>query len=144
MVAQSKLQRKQEAASPHAHAVSVSETPHLILQIGDAARSKMLAVPLKERLMLGRGGVEDETSPYLDLSPYNAGSQGVSRIHAAFIYQDDVLSVEDLNSTNGTRINGFTIVPQRSYRLRNGDELEFGSFRVCVRRIQGTSGRRTP
>lgn len=142
MVAQSRFQRKQEPSAPFVPAASVSDAPHLVLQIGAAARARTLVIPLQERLVLGRGGAEEDTAPYLDLSSYDAGAQGVSRHHAAFHYQDGVLSVEDLRSTNGTRINGFTLIVGRSYRLRNGDELEFGSFRVCVRLIQSSAPRR--
>jgi len=42
------------------------------------------------------------------------------------------LSVEDLNSTNGTRINGYKLDAGRAYRLRNGDELELGRLRLVV------------
>lgn len=86
---------------------------------------------------MGRGGGEDAPTD-VDFSPYGADTQGMSRQHAAFVYENEILYIQDLGSTNGTRINGFTIQPNRNYRLRNGDELEFGSFRVMVRVTQST------
>ena len=117
----------------------------LILQVGEAAASSTLSVPLKERLVVGRGGAGEGETPDLDFSAFNAAAQGMSRYHAVFTYREDALYIEDLNSTNGTRINGKTIQPEQSIRLRNGDELEFGSFRVSVRvvRIPLTPGGRT-
>jgi pSer/pThr/pTyr-binding forkhead associated (FHA) protein len=108
----------------------------LILQVGDAAHSRTLSIPIKDRMIVGRGGGSEDEMPDLDFSAFEAAAQGMSRNHAALTYHDDALYVEDMNSTNGTRINGFTIPPERSYRLRNGDELEFGSFRVSVRVVR--------
>src|SRR5690606_8040686 len=111
----------------------MESTMRLVLQIGDASQARTMSVPIQERIVVGRGGAGDGEAPDLDFSPFNAASLGMSRHHAVFTYRDDTLYIEDLNSTNGTRINGYTIPPQRSYRLRNGDELEFGSLRVSVR-----------
>lgn len=47
----------------------------------------------------------------------------VSRRHAAFVRRGDDWWVVDLDSTNGTRVNGATTVEQR---LRAGDRVEFG------------------
>jgi pSer/pThr/pTyr-binding forkhead associated (FHA) protein len=115
----------------------------LIIQVGDPSQAKTLSIPIQDRMVVGRGGGEDD-SPDIDFSAFGAGVLGMSRHHAVFSYLDDALYIEDLNSTNGTRINGFTIPPERTYRLRNGDELEFGSFRVSVRivRLPQTSGGR--
>jgi pSer/pThr/pTyr-binding forkhead associated (FHA) protein len=41
----------------------------------------------------------------------------------------------DLDSTNGTWINGLYLQPGMKYRLRNGDVIDFGSLRVLVRVI---------
>ncbi len=47
----------------------------------------------------------------------------VSRRHARLVYQDGSWWIEDLQTTNGTRING---VPIRRERLRDGDEITVG------------------
>ncbi len=47
----------------------------------------------------------------------------VSRRHAAFIRMDDGWAIEDLDSTNGTLLNGTTI--ERA-RLHDGDVIEIG------------------
>ena len=86
-----------------------------------------------DRVVVGRA---DDTGPAdlgLDLSPYGAAQSGVSRQHAAFSYPDGMVHIEDLKTTNGTRINGFQLSSERTYRLRDGDELEFGRARVVVR-----------
>jgi hypothetical protein len=105
----------------------------LMLQIGEAAHSRMLIVPLKEHMVLGCSGHGLGEMPDLDFSAFNAAALGMSPCHAAFSFRDDLLFIEDLNSAEGTRINGLMIPTQRRYRLRNGDELEFGRFRMSVR-----------
>jgi pSer/pThr/pTyr-binding forkhead associated (FHA) protein len=106
----------------------------LVLQLSDKS-SQQLAVPLRERLVIGRAGGEEE-QPDIDFAAYGAQERGVSRLHAAFTYHDEQIYLEDMNSTNGTRINGFTIHPGKAYRLRNGDEIEFGSLRMMVRLVR--------
>ena len=104
----------------------------LQLQIEGEHRGN-LTLLVSDRVLVGRADEDDENSPGLDLAPYGGANKGVSRIHAAFGYEDGGVYVEDLNSTNGTRINGLALSPNQHYRLRDGDELEFGSARVIVR-----------
>ncbi|MEL6310133.1 MAG: FHA domain-containing protein [Chloroflexota bacterium] len=40
--------------------------------------------------------------------------------------------MEDLGSTNGTRINGFQLTADQKYRLRDGDEIEFARLRSDI------------
>ena len=108
-------------------------TVRLLLQVGDPERPRQVIVPLKPRMVIGCGGDADGVRPDLDFSAFNAAALGMSECHAAFLYRDDLLYIEDLNSPSGTRINGLTIPSERRYRLRNGDELEFGRFLMSVR-----------
>ncbi len=100
----------------------------LVLKIADS--DQMISIPVLERLVIGRGG--DAQIPDVDLATFNATKCGVSRVHGAFTYQDNTLFIEDLNSTNGTRINGYQIAPSQPVRLRNGDEIELGTLRFNV------------
>lgn len=56
----------------------------------------------------------------------------VSREHARFYVEDDALYVEDLASTNGTAINGRTLVARRGARLQAGDTVTLGSVTVTI------------
>lgn len=82
-------------------------------------------------LIIGRG--DDDNPIEIDVTPYDAFESGVSRQHAALLWEDDGLFVVDLGSKNGTRINGFNLEAHRPYRLRNGDEIELGRLRTIVR-----------
>jgi pSer/pThr/pTyr-binding forkhead associated (FHA) protein len=103
----------------------------VVLHIGER-NPRTVSVAITGTLIVGRGGGEGP-QPDLDFSSYRAAEHGLSRQHAALHAVDSFLYVEDLNSTNGTRINGFKLPPLRRYRLRSGDELEFGGLRVTIR-----------
>jgi hypothetical protein len=109
----------------------------LLLQLGGQNQTTV-GIEVKERIVLGRSDPVANFYPDLDLSPYGGQEGGVSRRHATII-QDDItkaLYIEDMNSTNGTRINGFSLEPRRRYRLRDGDELEFGQVRMILRFVR--------
>lgn len=50
----------------------------------------------------------------------------VSSRHAEIQRQDDAWVLRDLDSTNGTRVNG--ILVEQPVRLRDGDQLEIGAL----------------
>lgn len=109
----------------------------LLLQIGGQNQTTV-GLEVKDRIVLGRADPVGNLYPDLDLSPYGGQEGGVSRRHALIIQdeQTKALYLEDLNSTNGTRINGFSLEPRRRYRLRDGDELEFGRVQMTLRFVR--------
>lgn len=50
---------------------------------------------------------------------------GVSRSHARITYVDKVYYIEDLNSRNGTYLNGELLLYRQKRRLQSGDHLRF-------------------
>ena len=54
--------------------------------------------------------------------------EGISREHALIVYdpEADGYTIEDLQSTNGTKVNGKRV---RSAQLSDGDELQIGHTR---------------
>ena len=102
----------------------------LVLQIEGARRKTITLQISTERTLVGRLDEDSGAQLGLDLAPYG---EGVSRTHAAFSYVDKAIVVQDLGSTNGTRLNGLELTPNQPYRIREGDELEFGHIRVTVR-----------
>jgi pSer/pThr/pTyr-binding forkhead associated (FHA) protein len=74
--------------------------------------------------LLGRSPANDVTLP----------DEGISREHALVLYDedDDSFTVEDLQSTNGTKVNGKR---SRSAVLAEGDLIQIGHtvLRFCLR-----------
>ena len=68
----------------------------------------------------------------LDLSPLGAATLGVSRVHAALAYdaRRGIMTISDMNSMNGTFLNGLRLQPQEIHDLQPGDQLRFGRLSV--------------
>jgi pSer/pThr/pTyr-binding forkhead associated (FHA) protein len=59
--------------------------------------------------------------------------QSISRIHARIDYNGASYTVTDLNSTNGTYVNGMQLDPNETVELTEGDEVRFGELNYCLR-----------
>lgn len=68
-----------------------------------------------------------------DLTEYGGYEGGVSRTHAAIQYTYDGILLRDLNSSNGTFVNGKQLYPMQVYLLQDGDYLGFGKMKLRVR-----------
>ena len=84
-----------------------------------------------EETILGRF-FDDLESGNLDLDPYGAGAAGVSRRHARIIRINEQFIFEDLNSTNGSWLNGQRIAAGTTYPLACGDQLWLGQFKLQI------------
>lgn len=63
---------------------------------------------------------------------YTISKKGISRMHAKLINQPDGLYLLDLNSTNGTRINGELLEQGKEYKLEEGDLVAFAAVEYYV------------
>jgi pSer/pThr/pTyr-binding forkhead associated (FHA) protein len=70
--------------------------------------------------------------PDVDLSTYDAFSQGVSRLHVSLKITKNGVVVNDLGSSNGTRVNGKKIIPHVEYLINHGDTLALGKFKFQI------------
>jgi len=109
----------------------------LLFQIGRDTQTS-IGIEVKDRIIIGRADPVAGFYPDLDLSPYGGQEAGVSRRHAVIVQDQSTkaLYLEDLNSTNGTWINGFSLEPRRRYRLRDGDEVELGRVQILLRFVR--------
>ncbi len=84
-------------------------------------------VPMK----IGRRDPRQNHYPDLDLAEHDRGV--ASRNHALINRQNDYYTLTDLGSTNGTRINGVPVAPQKPQRLRSGDKIKIGEVEMEFR-----------
>jgi len=113
---------------PSPNTTQLTTAWRLTFKIGD----KMTKVSIAEKMALGRATDEEDDDIDFDLTPHGAYHYGVSRRHAIISLIEGFLYIEDLGSTNGTRINGFQLTSHQQYRLRDGDEVEFARMRVHI------------
>jgi signal transduction histidine kinase len=94
-------------------------------------------IELRDEIVLG--SISDPGT--VDLRPYQARENGVSRQHARLSVVDSALSVTDLGSTNGTEVNGQPLKPDVPQPLTSGDRVKLGSLEFVVRVIRAPDKR---
>jgi len=93
---------------------------------------KVIELSGQTEYTLGRTSEGQPILPDIDLSPFDAYSKGVSRLHAALKIQSHRVVITDLGSSNGTRVNGQKIVPHVDYPLNHGDMISLGKFALQI------------
>jgi hypothetical protein len=83
-------------------------------------------------LKLGRFEPADRQENTLDLTPYGAADRGVSRFHAQIHIEDNILFITDMNSTNGTYVEGVKISPHTSTPVHKGNKIVLGLLPLQV------------
>ena len=81
---------------------------------------------------IGRYVLGGDDMPEINLGQYPVASQGISRRHALVCREQRMLTVRDLNSTNGTYLNGQRLIPMEVRVLRDGDEVTLGYLKMRV------------
>jgi len=113
--------------------VNVDVQPWRVIFEAVAPGSKVLGVDVQDVAVVGRSDPKISGTPDLDLSVVGAEGLGVSRRHAILLPGEDGLNLIDLDSTNGTWINGVYLQPGQKYPLNAGDRVEFGKLKLIVR-----------
>ncbi len=90
----------------------------------------MVSLVGRDNFTLGRSGGGQAIVPDVDLDTYGAQDQGISRLHAEIRLDEEGVHVVDLDSVNGTLINGKRIEPQLPRRLRHKDIIQLGRLRL--------------
>jgi hypothetical protein len=95
----------------------------MAIYVGNAEQPVL--VNLTREVLLGRFGAAspDAGMPTLDLVSFGAMENGVSRKHALLRRLGADVVVLDLESTNGTWLNGVRLTPNQPVMLRSGDKV---------------------
>jgi len=87
--------------------------------------------PAAEGYILGRSDGNSTYRPDIDLVACNALEKGVSRRHAALVRYEGLIHILDLNSVNGTFLNGDRLQPDVPYPLHHDDDLRLGTLKIA-------------
>jgi hypothetical protein len=107
-------------------------TTTLLLFVRGEQRPMAIQMAGKPELVLGRRVPDSSANPDIDLAPYKAGDYGVSRLHAKLRFQDNTLTITDLDSVNHTYINGQRLHAHEVRVLRDGDEIRLARLSMQV------------
>jgi len=118
--------------APVAAAAVAGGPPRLELASGGSA----VNLADKDEVLIGR---EDPLSeppifPDVDLTPFGGEEGGVSRRHARILRQGGDYLLEDLQSTNYTKLNGQRLAPRTPTLLVDGSRVDFGRVAMIFRR----------
>ncbi len=100
------------------------------LQIG--AKKREVEVSLDRAIHLGRLAPASDAFPEIDLTNQGTLAKSVSRRHARISKRGNTVVVEDLDSGNGTYINGQKLSPYLPEILSDGDTLQLGQLPIEV------------
>jgi pSer/pThr/pTyr-binding forkhead associated (FHA) protein len=104
--------------------------PSLSLYLEDSGQIIHLAG--RSEFTLGRVTEGQPILPDVDLSSYEAYTQGVSRLHASLKISQLGVMITDLGSSNGTRVNGQKIMMHVDFPLNHGDWVALGKLKIQI------------
>jgi len=109
-------------------AIDRPDSVYFVLPNGDVIR-----VAAHMDIIIGRKPRLEDPDVTLDLEKYGGRSLGVSRHHAIIKYMNGNLMLVDLDSINGTFINGQRALRTKRYALCDGDKLTFGNLSMTLK-----------
>jgi DNA-binding response OmpR family regulator len=115
----------------------MAETPQTpwLIELTGTQLTKPIKLRLDERMVIGRNVEGEEKKADVDLEPYGAIKEGVSRQHAAIYREGEQLMVTDLDTDNGTWLNGARLQPNAPHRLAHNDKLKLGRMQFEVQLV---------
>jgi hypothetical protein len=93
----------------------------------------------EKEFVLGRKMTGELSESFVDLRPFGADENGVSRRHAMIRRIGAAYEIVDLGSTNGTWLEKQRMVPNRPYPLNSGAVIFLGRLQLLVV-YQATTG----
>lgn len=104
-----------------------------VLQLRVVGTPEVLNIRLSDKpLIVGRQATPDQPKPDIDLNPFQGFEKGVSRKHARIRAENNIVTLTDLNSSNGTFISGKKLHPGLNYPLNQGDSVRLGQLKLTV------------
>ena len=127
-LAQQQAAHAQQEAQWAREETGAADFPDCLLT-GETDAGRPVSIKVPGSLLAGKGAV-------IGRSPRQAtflvDDKTLSREHARLFGADGVLYIEDLATTNGTRVNGRQIPSRTPVPLTEGDALELGAVKVQV------------
>ena len=90
-----------------------------------------IALSRDAEFVLGRG-TGSKTEPIIDLTTFDGFAAGVSRRHAMVQAVANKYVLIDLNSSNGTWVNGERLLPTKPHDLPSGGVIQLGRLKLVV------------
>jgi MFS family permease len=116
--------RNEQPTSPPPFPASPTILQKPIAQLLHVGTDRVIELP-EDFQVINIGKSSDRLIPEVDLSDFpNSGV--ISRVHAQIRYDRENYYIQDLNSSNGTFINKYPLIPGVWYKLKPGLHISFG------------------
>jgi hypothetical protein len=122
-----------------AHARPSGNAPWRIQLRSTNPAHPLIALDMYGDVALGRGGML-KGGPDVSLQEHDTDRLGVSRRHILLRPTRNHLYMIDLNSTNGTLLNGAPVGPSNASPLYDGDTITLGDLHLVLRLIRTPEG----
>jgi hypothetical protein len=92
-----------------------------------------VTIPIAEKMIVGRWSeAASDEQPDINLEHFSAIQHGVSRRHLMIEWKGVHAYITDMDSKNGTWLNGTKLSPYTEQMLCNNDELQLGDLKIIV------------
>lgn len=123
---------KIQSVPKRSHANYMGLLTHNALALFIEGSEEPMILEVTMQAVLGRLVPDARQQPRIDLSPFGAFDKGVSRMHAIIRTAEGGFLIEDLGSSNGTRLNGTSLLPYSPKALQPGDQILLGKLEIEV------------
>jgi hypothetical protein len=124
-------QAAEESAPAAAEYVGSGSAMARLVMISTGAE---MPLPQQEEITVGREDPSSGIFPDIDLTPYGGEDGGVSRRHARMLHIGNDYFIEDLQSTNYTKLDGQRLPARVREKLEDGARIDFGRVAVIFRK----------
>ncbi len=118
------------AAGGSGRAAESGSGPNIEFEVLGSGRRVLLTT--SSEILFGRLDAAHGIFPEMDMTTDGGLEHGVSRRHARIYCRDSICYVEDLDSTNGTFLNGERLTPYLPYKLHDDDVLTLGTLDIKI------------
>lgn len=126
-----RIRRQLEEAAQADDEARVHDSASVVLQARGITEPLPFG-PERTEIVLGRVDLGSSPHPDIDLVPLGGIERGVSRRHARLELLENHLYLTDLNSANGTFVNGNRLNPYSPTLLHHGDEVMLGRLAISI------------
>lgn len=120
------------ARIPRTPVETVDQTKKDIVSLFIVDAKHAIKLSGRSEYTLGRTSEDQPIIPDIDLTDFEAYVMGVSRLHAVIKLGQQRVSIRDLGSANGTRVNGERIIPNVDFPIKHGDSIALGKLMIQV------------
>lgn len=114
------------------HVVYEHGVPARVILRSSATPEQSISAEVSPMMVIGRKASMRDNEVTIDLTEFNAADAGVSRYHAMFLALDNHIYVKDIDSLNGSLLNGKRMKTSQEYVIMDRDIIAFGDLEFRI------------